>query len=45
MSQFSLPKNSKVLKGNYFKDITGSKNIKKINIYKPEKNNNIRSWC
>lgn len=24
---------------------SANKNIKKINIYKPEKNNNIRSWC
>ena len=34
MVQFNLPKNSKFLKGNYFKDLTGSKNIKKINIYR-----------
>jgi len=42
MVQFNLPKNSKILKGNYFKDITGSINIKKINIYRwdPEKNEN-----
>ena len=32
MAQFNLPENSKILKGNYFKDITGSKNLKKINI-------------
>ena len=40
MVQFNLPENSKVLKGNYFKDTTGSKNIKKINIYRwdPDKN-------
>jgi len=39
MVQFNLPKNSKVLKGIYFKDKTGSKNIKKIHIYRwsPEK--------
>ena len=39
MVQFNLPGNSKILKGNYFKDITGSKDIKKINIYRwdPEK--------
>jgi succinate dehydrogenase / fumarate reductase, iron-sulfur subunit len=42
MVQFNLPENSKVLKGNYFKDKTGSKNIKKINIYRwdPDKNEN-----
>jgi succinate dehydrogenase / fumarate reductase iron-sulfur subunit len=42
MVKFNLPKNSKVLKGNYFKDTTGSKNIKKINIYRwsPGKNEN-----
>jgi succinate dehydrogenase / fumarate reductase, iron-sulfur subunit len=34
MVQFNLPENSKVLKGNYFKDKTGSKNIKKIHIYR-----------
>ena len=44
MVQFSLPENSKILKGNYFKDKNGSKNIKKINIYRwdPEKNENPR---
>ena len=42
MVQFNLPANSKVLKGNYFKSTTGSKNIKKINIYRwdPSKNEN-----
>ena len=42
MVQFNLPENAKVLKGNYFKDITGSKNIKKINIYRwdPDKKQN-----
>ena len=42
MSQFNLPEKSKVLKGNYFKDLTGSENIKKINIYRwdPDKNEN-----
>ena len=29
MSQFSLPKNSKILKGEYYEDKTGSNNIKK----------------
>jgi len=42
MSQFSLPENSKILKGNYFKDKTESQNIKKINIYRwdPDKKEN-----
>ena len=42
MVQFSLPENSKILKGNYFKDKTGSKSIKKINIYRwdPDKKDN-----
>jgi succinate dehydrogenase / fumarate reductase iron-sulfur subunit len=42
MVQFNLPKNSKILKGNYFKDKTGSENIKKINIYRwdPDKKEN-----
>ena len=42
MAQFNLPENSKILKGNYFKDITGSKNLKKINIYRwdPDKKEN-----
>ena len=34
MVQFNLPKNSKILKGQYFKDKTGSKNLRKINIYR-----------
>ena len=34
MVQFNLPENSKILKGNYFKDVTGSQNIKKIHIYR-----------
>ena len=42
MVQFNLPEKSKVLRGNYFKDTTGSKNIKKVNIYRwdPDKNEN-----
>ena len=42
MVQFNLPENSKVIKGNYFKNTTNSKNIKKINIYRwdPSKNEN-----
>ena len=34
MVQFNLPENSKILKGNYFKDTSGSKIIKKVNIYR-----------
>ena len=34
MVQINLPKNSKVKKGNYFKDKTGSKNLRKVNIYR-----------
>ena len=42
MVQFNLPKNSKIIKGNYFKDTTGSKNLKKINVYRwdPDKKEN-----
>ena len=29
MAEFSLPDNSKIIKGKYYKDKTGSKNIKK----------------
>ena len=34
MAQLSLPKNSEVKKGKYYKDKTGSKNLRKINIYR-----------
>ena len=34
MVQINLPKNSKVEKGEYYKDKTGSKNIRKVNIYR-----------
>ena len=34
MAQLSLPKNSEVKKGKYFKDKTGSKNLRKVNIYR-----------
>ena len=34
MSKFSLPQNSKILKGRYFQDKSGSKNLRKINIYR-----------
>ena len=44
MTQFNLPNNSKLINGNYFKDKSGSKNIKKVNIYRwdPDKNENPR---
>ena len=40
MVQFNLPQNSKILKGQYFKDKTGSSNLKIVHIYRwnPEKN-------
>ena len=34
MVQINLPENSKVKKGKYFKDATGSKNIRKVNVYR-----------
>ena len=34
MAQINLPENSQVKKGKYFKDKTGSKNLKKVNIYR-----------
>ena len=34
MVQFNLPENSKILKGEYYKDKTNSKNIKKVNVYR-----------
>ena len=44
MVQFSLPQNSKILKGQYFKDKTGSSNLKIVHVYRwdPEKNDNPR---
>ena len=44
MVQFNLPANSKVEKGKYYKDNTGSKNIRKVNVYRwdPSKNENPR---
>jgi len=44
MVQFNLPQNSKVLKGQYFKDKTGSSNLKIVHIYRwdPTKNENPR---
>ena len=38
MVQFNLPQNSKIEVGKYYKDITNSNNLKKINVYKLEKN-------
>ena len=32
MVQFNLPKNSKILKGQYFKDETGSSNVKVVRL-------------
>ena len=42
MVQINLPPNSKVNQGEYYKDKTGSKNIRKVNIYRwdPSKNLN-----
>ena len=34
MAQFSLPQNSKIEVGDYFKDKTNSKNLRKINVYR-----------
>ena len=34
MVQINLPENSKLKKGNYFRDKTGSKNLRKVNIYR-----------
>ena len=34
MAQIGLPANSKVKKGKYFKDKTGSKNLRKVNVYR-----------
>ena len=34
MAEFSLPSNSKIIKGDYYQDKTGSKNIKKVNVYR-----------
>ena len=44
MVQFNLPENSKILKGKYFKDETGSTNIKLVHVYRwdPSKNENPR---
>ena len=44
MVQFSLPQNSKILKGKFHKDKTGSNNLKKVNVYRwnPSNNQNPR---
>ena len=44
MAEFSLPNNSKIVKGEYFKDKTGSTNLKKVNVYRwnPEDGKNPR---
>ena len=34
MVQTNLSDNSKVTKGKYFKDKTGSKNLRKVNVYR-----------
>ena len=34
MVQINLPENSKIQKGKYYSDKTGSKNIRKVNILK-----------
>ena len=34
MVQINLPENSQVKKGKYFKDKTGSLNLRKVNVYK-----------
>ena len=34
MVQFNLPQNSKIEVGKHYKDITNSKNLKKINVYR-----------
>ena len=34
MAEFSLPNNSKIVKGEYYKDKTGSSNLKKVNVYR-----------
>ena len=44
MVQFNLPQNSKIEVGKHYKDITNSKNLKKINVYRwdPSTNQNPR---
>ena len=44
MVKFNLPPNSKILKGQYFKDKTGSSNLKIVHVYRwsPDENKNPR---
>ena len=44
MVQFSLPKDSKIVEGKYFKDKTNGKNLKKVKVYRwdPEIKQNPR---
>ena len=44
MTAFSLPQNSKIVKGNFYKDKTGSKNLKTVNVYRwsPDDDQNPR---
>ena len=44
MAQFSLPQNSKIKVGKYYKDKTNSKRLKKVNVYRwdPSTGNNPR---
>ena len=44
MVQINLPQNSKVEKGKYFKDKTGSKNIRKVNIYRWDPSTGENTW-
>ena len=34
MAKFSLPSNSKIVKGEYYEDKTGSNHVKKVNVYR-----------
>ena len=40
MVQISLPNNSKIKKGKYYKDKTNSKNIRKVNVYRWDPSDN-----
>ena len=44
MVKFSLPQNSKILEGEFYKDKTGSNNLKKVNVYRwsPDDDENPR---
>ena len=48
MVQINLPENSQVKKGKYFRDKTGSKNLRKVNVYRwdpsTEKNPRIDTY-